>query len=223
MKWLTPRASVLRHLDTEKLRSLLKRNELQGLGHQGEEFFAAQTSLDQAKASNKRMQEEGETRSRLLKPMAEPIDTWGPKLRATLEMNVFNPETPLQDMEFEEIEDLRDRCLNTKFLLNQSRNPFPASLLQELPCLAAQQREVERVAREQGRGMSSTGAFGPEEQTLEAVLGVPVGSAEFQIMRLKRIIELHIREHKQSGAGGKRCKDLSRPRPGLSLSRRPRR
>ncbi|CAE7730907.1 ppsC, partial [Symbiodinium necroappetens] len=152
-------------------------------GHQGEEFFAAQTSLDQAKASNKRMQEEGETRSRLLKPMAEPIDTWGAKLRAALEMNVFNPETPLKDMEFEEIEDLRDRYLNTKFLLNQSRNPFPASLLQELPCLAAQQREVER------------------EQTPEALLGVPVGSAEFQIMRLKRIIELHMGE--QWMIGGK--------------------
>ncbi|OLP86518.1 hypothetical protein AK812_SmicGene32345 [Symbiodinium microadriaticum] len=36
-------AAVLRHLDTEKLRTLLKRNYLQG--HQGEEFFAAQTSL----------------------------------------------------------------------------------------------------------------------------------------------------------------------------------
>ena len=85
------------------------------------------------------------------------------------------------------MEDLKDRYLNTKFLLGQGRSPFPASLLQELPCLAAQQREVERVAREEGRGMSSTGAFGPEEQTPEAVLGVPVGSVEFQIMRLKRI------------------------------------
>ena len=98
------------------------------------------------------MQEEGETRSRLVKPMAEPIDTWGPKLRAALEMNVFNSETPLKDMEFEEIEDLRDRYLNTKFLLNQSRNPFLASLLQELPCLAAQQREVERVPRNKAGG-----------------------------------------------------------------------
>ena len=133
---------MLRRLDTQKLRSLLSATTWV-------KNFCR--SLDQAKASNKRMQEEGETRSRLLKPMAEPIDTWGPKLRAALEMNVFSPETPLKDMEFEEIEDLRDRYLNTKFLLNQSRNPFPASLLQELPCLAAQQREVERVAPEQGR------------------------------------------------------------------------
>ncbi|CAE7269691.1 mpaC, partial [Symbiodinium microadriaticum] len=174
-------ASVLLHLDAEKLRALLKRNYLQGRGHQGEEFFAAQTSLDKAKASNKRMQEEGESRARILKPVAESIDTWGPTLRAGLEMNVFNPETPLKDMELDDMEDLKDRYLNTKFLLGQGRSPFPASLLQELPCLAAQQREVERVAREEGRGMSSTGAFGPEEQTPEAVLGVPAGSVEFQI------------------------------------------
>ncbi|CAE7550172.1 unnamed protein product [Symbiodinium microadriaticum] len=36
-----------------------------------------------------------------------------------------------------------------------------------------------------------------QEQTLEAVLGVPVGSAEFQIMRLKRIIELHMGEQRK--------------------------
>ena len=37
-----PGASVLRHLDAEKLSALLKRNYLiQGPGHQGEEFFAA--------------------------------------------------------------------------------------------------------------------------------------------------------------------------------------
>ena len=90
-------AAVLRHLDTEKLRTLLKRNYLQG--HQGEEFFAAQTSLEEAKASNKRMQEEGAARSKVLKPVADTFDTWGPQLRAALEMNVFNPETPLRDME----------------------------------------------------------------------------------------------------------------------------
>ena len=49
--------------------------------------------------------------------------------------------------------------------------------------------------------MPSTGAFGPEEQTLEAVLGVPVGSAEFQIMRLKRIIELHMGEQRKKVQG----------------------
>ena len=87
-------AAVLRHLDTEKLRTLLKRNHLQGPGHQGEEFFAAQTSLKEAKASNKRMQEEGAARSKVLKPVADTFDTWGPQLRAALEMNVFNPETP---------------------------------------------------------------------------------------------------------------------------------
>ena len=125
-----PGASVLRHLDTEKLRALLKRNYLQG---PGEEFFAAQTSLDldQAKASNKRMQEEGEARAKVLKPVAESIaiDTWGPALRAALEMDVFNPETPLKDMELDDIEALKakDRYLNTKFFLSQSRNPFPAS------------------------------------------------------------------------------------------------
>ena len=138
-------AAVLRHLDTEKLRTLLKRNYLQG--HQGEEFFAAQTSLEEAKASNKRMQEEGAARSKVLKPVADTFDTWGPQLRAALEMNVFNPETPLRDMEVDDIDALKERYLNTKFLLNQSRNPFPASLLQELPTLAAQHREMDRVTR----------------------------------------------------------------------------
>ena len=59
-------------------------------------------------------------------------------------------------MEIDDIDALKERYLNTKFLLNQSRSPFPASLLQELPTLAAQHREVERVTREQGRGMPST-------------------------------------------------------------------
>ncbi|CAE7727884.1 lgrD [Symbiodinium sp. CCMP2592] len=126
-------ASILRQLDTEKLRSLLKRNYLQGPGNQGDEFFAAQTSLEEAKASNKRMQDEGSQRSQLLRPVADSIDAWGTQLRAALEMNVFNPECPLKDMELDDIEALKERYLNTKFLLNQSRNPFPASLLQELP------------------------------------------------------------------------------------------
>ena len=82
--------------------------------------------------------------------------TPGAQLRAALEMNVFNPETPLRDMEVDDIDALKERYLNTKFLLNQSRNPFPASLLQELPTLAAQHREVERVIREQGRGLPPT-------------------------------------------------------------------
>ncbi|CAE7921259.1 ppsC, partial [Symbiodinium necroappetens] len=165
----------------------------------GDELFAAQTSLEEAKASNKRMQEEGAARSKVLKPVADTIDTWGPQLRAALEMNVFNPETPLRDMEVDEIDALKERYLNTKFLLNQSRNPFPASLLQELPTLAAQHREVERVTREQGRGMPPTGAFGPEEQTPEAILGVPAGTVEFQILRLKRLIELHMGEQRMIG------------------------
>ena len=75
-------------------------------------------------------------------------------LQTALEMNVFNPETSLRDMELDDIEAL-------KVLLNQ------------------QHREVERVTREQGRGMPSTGAFGPEEHTPEAILGVPAGSVEF--------------------------------------------
>ncbi|CAE6923501.1 unnamed protein product [Symbiodinium sp. CCMP2592] len=192
-------ASILRQLDTEKLRSLLKRNYLQGSGNQGDEFFAAQTSLEEAKASNKRMQDEGSQRSQLLRPVADSIDAWGTQLRAALEMNVFNPECPLKDMELDDIEALKERYLNTKFLLNQSRNPFPASLLQELPTLAALQREGERVARDSGEGLSSTGAFGPEEQSPEAVLGVPVGSVEFQMLRLKRIIELHMGEQRMIG------------------------
>ncbi|CAE7360270.1 cpt [Symbiodinium microadriaticum] len=176
-----PGASVLRHLDTEKLRALLKRNYLQG---PGEEFFAAQTSLDldQAKASNKRMQEEGEARAKVLKPVAESIaiDTWGPALRAALEMDVFNPETPLKDMELDDIEALKakDRYLNTKFFLSQSRNPFPASFSARAALL---------------------GAYPPEE-----VLGVPVGSVEFQIMRLKRIIELHMGEQRMIGGKWKK-------------------
>ncbi|CAE7814291.1 MKK3 [Symbiodinium sp. CCMP2592] len=192
-------ASILRQLDTEKLRSLLKRNYLQGPGNQGEEFFSAQTTLEEAKASNKRMQDEGSQRSQLLRPVADSIDTWGTQLRAALEMNVFNPESPLKEMELDDIEAMKERYMNTKFLLNQSRNPFPASLLQELPTLAALQREGERVARDSGEGLSSTGAFGPEEQSPEAVLGVPVGSVEFQILRLKRIIELHMGEQRMIG------------------------
>ncbi|CAE7497600.1 PRKG1 [Symbiodinium sp. CCMP2456] len=62
-----------------------------------------------AKASNKRMQEEGELRAKLLKPVVETIDTWGPQLRAALEMNVFNPDTPLKDVEFDDIVALRSR------------------------------------------------------------------------------------------------------------------
>ncbi|CAE6963924.1 ppsC [Symbiodinium sp. CCMP2592] len=205
-------ASILRQLDTEKLRSLLKRNYLQGPGNQGDEFVAAQTSLEEAKASNKRMQDEGSQRSQLLRPVADSIDTWGTQLRAALEMNVFNPECPLKDMELDDIEALRERYLNTKFLLNQSRNPFPASLLQELPTLAALQREGERVARDSGEGLSSTGAFGPEEQSPEAFLGVPVGSVEFQMLRLKRIIELHMGEQRMIGGRWKQ-------HPGLQWAR----
>ncbi|CAE7523088.1 unnamed protein product, partial [Symbiodinium sp. CCMP2456] len=203
-----PGASVLRRLDIENLRSLLKRNYLQGPGQQGEEFFAAQTSLEADRASNKRMQEEGELRAKLLKPVVETIDTWGPQLRAALEMNVFNPDTPLKDMEFDDIEALRDRYLNTKFLLGQKRNPFPASLLQELPSLAAIQGEGERVARDDDRGLSSTGAFGLEEQSPEAVLGVPVGSMEYQIMRLKRLVELHLGEQRMIGGKWKRAEQV---------------
>ena len=131
------------------------------------------------------MQEEGAARAKVLKLVADTIDTWGPQVRAALEMNVFNPETPLRDMEVDEIDALKERYLNTKFLLNQSRNPFPASLLRELHLGGPA-----RVTREQGRGMPSTGAFGPEEQTPEAIRGVPAGTVEFQI--LKRLIELHI-------------------------------
>ena len=43
----------------------------------------------------------------------------------------------------------------------------------------------------------STGAFGPEEQTPEAILGVPAGTVEFQILRLKRLIELHMHDRDQ--------------------------
>ncbi|CAE7253788.1 unnamed protein product [Symbiodinium sp. CCMP2592] len=197
-------ASILRQLDTEKLRSLLKRNYLQGPGNQGEEFITAQATLEEAKASNKRMQEEGAQRSKLLRPVADSIDTWGTQLRAALEMNVFNPDSPLKDMELDDIEAMKDRYMNTTFLLNQSRNPFPASLLQELPSLAALQREGERVARDSGGGLSSTGAFGPEEQSPEALLGVAVGSVEFQIMRLKRIIELHMGEQRMIGGRWKK-------------------
>ena len=63
-------AALLRHLDTEKLRTLLKRNYLQGPGQQGEELLAAQTTLEQAKSSNQRMQAEGAARSKAL-PIVE--------------------------------------------------------------------------------------------------------------------------------------------------------
>ena len=116
----------------------------------------------------------------------------------------FAVQTSYGDMEVDDIDALKERYLNTKFLLNQSRKPFPASLLQELPTLAAQHREVERVTREQGRGMPSTGAFGPEEQTPEAILGVPAGTAEFQILRLKRLIELRMGEQRMIGGKWKR-------------------
>ena len=79
-------------------------------------------------------------------------------------MNVFNPEAPLKEMDLDDIETLKDRYLNTKFLLGQSRNPFP---LKELPSIAVLQREGERVALDSPRGTSSTGAFGPEERTPE--------------------------------------------------------
>ena len=112
-------AAILRHLDTENLRSLLKRNYLKGPGNQGDEFFAAQTSLEQAKAVNQRMEAEGAARSKALRPVAHAIDTWGPQIRAALEMNVFNPEAPLKEMDLNDIEALKDRYLNTKFLLGR--------------------------------------------------------------------------------------------------------
>ena len=136
--------------------------------------------------------------------MADAIDAWGPQLRAALEMNVFNPEAPLKEMDLDDIEALKDRYLNTKFLLGQSRNPFSASLLKELPSIAALQREGERVALDSGRGTSSTG---PEERTPEAVPGVPVGSVEHQILRLKRIIELHMGEQRMSGGKRKKSRE----------------
>ncbi|CAE7598049.1 ppsC [Symbiodinium sp. CCMP2592] len=111
-------ASILRQLDTEKLRSLLKRGQ-----------------------GNKRMQEEGAQRSKLLRPVADSIDTWGTQLRAALEMNVFNPDSPLEAM--------KDRYMT------------------------------------RSGGLSSTGAFGPEEQSPETLLGVAVGSVEFQIMKVQ--------------------------------------
>ena len=121
-----------------------------------------------------------------------------------VEMNVLNPEAPLKEMDLDDIEARKDRYLNTKFLLGQSRNPFPASLLKELPSIAALQREGERVARDSGRGTSSTGAFGPEERTPDTVLGVLVGSVEYQILRLKRIIELHMGEQRMIGGKWKK-------------------
>ncbi|CAE7665015.1 ppsC [Symbiodinium sp. CCMP2592] len=82
---------------------------------------------------------------------------------------------------------MKDRYLNTKFLLNQSRNPFPASLLQELPSLAALQREGERVP------------LALRSSPLRQFWVIPLGSVEFQIMRLKRIIELHVGEQRMMG------------------------
>ena len=68
----------MRHLDTEKLRALLKRNYVQGPGGQGDEFFGAQTSLEEAKASNKRMQEEGAARAKSSSRWRTPLTPGAP-------------------------------------------------------------------------------------------------------------------------------------------------
>ena len=67
------------------------------------------------------MQAEGAARSKALRPVADAIDTWRPQLRAVLEMNVFNPEAPLKEM------DLDDEALKDRYLIS----PRPES--QSLP------------------------------------------------------------------------------------------
>ncbi|CAE6958922.1 cpt [Symbiodinium sp. CCMP2592] len=166
-------AAILRHLDTEKLHSLLKRNYLQGPGNQGEEF-------SQRRLPSRRPRRAA--RSQILRPQVDSIDTWGPQLRAALEMNVFNPEAPLKEMELDDIETTKSCPLWLLFSerVTVSRGSLAGDCLPQTPLAL--------------------------RSSLLKLFCVAVGSVEFQILRLKRIIELHMGEQRMIGGKWKKMR-----------------
>ena len=76
-------AEILRRLELERFRTLLKRNWLSG---PGQEFtwtsrLDAQTTLQDAQKRNKQLQESRGSRSKILEPTYDAISAWSPHLR----------------------------------------------------------------------------------------------------------------------------------------------
>ena len=131
-------AQVLRHLDLDRFRSLLKRDYIQGPGGNLDTLLDAQTELD--KVQKKRRQDEGTEQHQLLSPTPDAVLVWSDKLRQAI--------APLQVMDATEL----DMIAKPSSCSTRASPPSPRPCSRR--CLRVRRlREMEQIS-------GATGAFG---------------------------------------------------------------
>ena len=129
---------VLRHLSISKLQGYLKRKHEgdSGSGNAWQQIALTQTSLSEAKATNKEFQEQGQHKRNMLRPAVnDRDDLWSPQVQKVLESNALMPSVIVDFLSEDDISMARTLHLYRHGDVHQEQgNPCPGSmLLEEVP------------------------------------------------------------------------------------------
>ena len=127
-------AAILRHLDMGKFEGYLKRKyeAPERCRDTWSQITMAQTSLAEAKESNRKWQEEHRGRTLALKPLPD-INLWTPRVQEILQSGSLC-EAQLDYLVESDIRAAQSACLDLKKLIKEQGNPRPGSLLlKEVP------------------------------------------------------------------------------------------
>ena len=127
---------LLRRTNLEKLREKMKESLLEGESHTIEAITQAQTSVEEARLANKRIQEQGTEWMKKYALRPEDPSLWPEEFKAKLERGLFCP-IDIDD----EADHLAPPEINSQYLdflgeLNRGKRTFPPQLLDEMPALA---------------------------------------------------------------------------------------
>ena len=128
------------------------------------ELLQAQTTAEEAKAKHQARQAKGSLETRMLEPITPPFSAWPSEVRVAIETGVFEPTTAWRDFSMEELTSLTDSYLEAKAVISLGRNPFPATLLSDLPDLTGIP-----MPKAGGSGAARPGAEGPDRPTTRAL------------------------------------------------------
>ena len=184
-------AAILRHLDMGKFEGYLKRKyeAPESSRDTWSQLSMAQTSLGEAKESNRKWQEERRGRTFALKPLPD-INLWTRRVQEILQSGSLC-EAQLDYLVESDIRAAQSACLDLKKLIKDQGNPRPGSLLL---------KEVPQTELDIFEAAGGTGALAQGREAFPSVaVKFPKDSEECKVAILD-IINAHDRS--QSAFGG---------------------
>lgn len=157
-------AAVLRQRNLEKRRGFLKRKFTDDAGVSTfDTIRRSQTTMDEARSANARLDQENRAKRRLLEAQTEYfVSLWPQELREALENNVFCPTAPMVYLGEADVSHLKDQYIRIRELIKEDANPFGFSrFFEEVPKVPLDDVQVEGDEPMQGDGADTT-ALGVE-------------------------------------------------------------